>query len=138
MRLWIDECLSPLLVRRSSELGYEATCNRDRGLLGASDRGILEQVRHEDFVLVTNNEADFVSLFGATELHCGLIVLPTRTRAGQLRLLDKVITWINDRSAQVGERPADWMLNRAVEVDDATERVQDYPLPGSPAGLEGA
>lgn len=138
MRLWIDECLSPLLVRRSSELGYEATCNRDRGLLGASDRTILEQVRHEDFVLVTNNEADFVSLFVATELHCGLIVLPTRTRADQLRLLDKVIARIEDRSAQAGERPADWMLNRAVEVDDATERVHDYPLPGSPPGREGA
>lgn len=54
LRPWIDECLSLLLVGRSSERGYEATYNRDRGPLGASDRTILKQVRDQDFVLLTN------------------------------------------------------------------------------------
>jgi hypothetical protein len=35
VKLWIDECLSPALVDLAHDLGYEATCTRDRGYLHA-------------------------------------------------------------------------------------------------------
>lgn len=40
MKLWIDECLTPTLVGRANDRGYWATCNRDRGLLGALDENL--------------------------------------------------------------------------------------------------
>jgi hypothetical protein len=34
-RLFLDDCLSPSLVGMAIDAGFEATCSRDRGLLGA-------------------------------------------------------------------------------------------------------
>jgi len=62
VKLWIDECLSPTLVKRANRRGYWATCNRDRDLLGASDSALHETVIGEEAVFVTNNESDFVAL----------------------------------------------------------------------------
>jgi predicted nuclease of predicted toxin-antitoxin system len=62
VKLWIDECLSPTLVKRANRRGYWATCNRDRDLLGASDSALHEIVIEEEAVFVTNNESDFVVL----------------------------------------------------------------------------
>lgn len=44
MKLWIDECLSPALVGEAQHHGFEATSNRDRGMLGAADPDLLERV----------------------------------------------------------------------------------------------
>ena len=55
MKLWFDEDLSPTLVQVANERGFEATCNRDRGLLGATDAELRAIVQAEGFVLVTDN-----------------------------------------------------------------------------------
>lgn len=44
VKLWIDECLSPALVGEAQRHGYEATCNRDRGMLGVADPSLLKRV----------------------------------------------------------------------------------------------
>jgi predicted nuclease of predicted toxin-antitoxin system len=80
VRLLIDECLSPELVQLAVDRGFECTCVRDRGLLGATDRKLVDFLREEDFTLVTENAADFRALFGAEELHAGLVYLNSRRR----------------------------------------------------------
>jgi len=54
LKLWIDECLSPTLVTAANSLGYDVTCNRDRGMLGALDSELYATASVADFTLVTN------------------------------------------------------------------------------------
>ena len=129
MKFWIDECLTPALVGHAHSHGYDATCTRDRGQLGISDDELLALAVSEEFVFVTNNHADFVGLCANAELHTGLVVLPQRQRDAQLPLLSDAIAHIERHAAQASEAPADWMLNRVVEVDDESEACRDMPLP---------
>jgi hypothetical protein len=129
VKFWIDECLTPALVAHAHPHGYEATCTRDRGQLGTRDDELLALAVGEEFVFVTNNHADFVGLCTNAELHTGLIVLPQRPRDAQLPLFSDAIAHIERHAAQAGEAPADWMLNRVVEVDDESEACRDIPLP---------
>jgi predicted nuclease of predicted toxin-antitoxin system len=52
MKLWIDEDLSPSLVDVAHAHGLDATCSRDRGLLGGSDLEVLRRCIDEDRTLV--------------------------------------------------------------------------------------
>jgi len=130
VKLWIDECLSPALVGEAQSHGYEATCNRDRGMLGVVDPHLLERVVAESFVLVTNNEADFVTLCASSAVHGDLVVLSQGRRDKQRRWLEAALAHIEERATSTGEAPADWMLNRVVEVDARSDTCTDYPLPG--------
>jgi predicted nuclease of predicted toxin-antitoxin system len=79
-RFLIDECLSPDLVQVAIDAGFECTCVRDRGLLGARDEYLMMFLLKEDFTLVTENAADFLALFKDQELHPGLICLASGIR----------------------------------------------------------
>jgi predicted nuclease of predicted toxin-antitoxin system len=57
MRFFIDEDLSPALVLPCREAGYEATCSRDRGMLGMSDREVAALCLEEERVLVPTTRA---------------------------------------------------------------------------------
>ena len=92
------------------------------------DDELLALAVSEEFVFVTNNHADFVGLCTNTELHTGLVVLPQRPRDAQLPLFSDAIAHIERHAAQASESPADWMLNRVVEVDDESEACRDIPL----------
>ncbi len=129
MKLWVDECLSPTLVERANRRGYWATCNRDRGLLGASDAVLHEIVIGEEAVFVTNNESDFVALCREVDLHTGLLILPqTDRREAQWPLIDAALDYIEEKTETAGESTADWMLNRQVEVGpDGRVRHGDLP-----------
>ena len=63
MKLWFDEDLSPTLVQVANERGFQATCNRDRGVLGAKDAVLRRLVQAEGFVLVTDNATDFRPMY---------------------------------------------------------------------------
>jgi predicted nuclease of predicted toxin-antitoxin system len=130
VKLWIDECLSPALVGQAHGRGYEATCTRDRGQLGLPDDELIVLAVDEGFAFVTNNHADFRSLCASAELHAGLVILPQGRRDDQRRWLDRAIAHIERRAADSGESPADWMLNRVVDVDPDTEACIDAVLPG--------
>jgi predicted nuclease of predicted toxin-antitoxin system len=100
VKLWIDECLSPTLVGRANRRGYWATCNRDRDLLGASDKALHKRVIDEEAVFVTNDEADFVALYRRVDLHTGLLILPqTNRREAVWPLLDAALDYI-ERAAK--------------------------------------
>ncbi len=93
------------------------------------DDELLALAVGEEFVFVTNNHADFIGLCTNAELHTGLIVLPQRPRDAQLPLFSDAIAHIERHAAQARETPADWMLNRVVEIDDESEACRDVPLP---------
>ena len=95
------------------------------------DDELLALAVSEEFVFVTNNHADFVGLCANAELHTGLVVLPQRPRDAQLPLFSEVIAHIEHQATQATEAPADWMLNRVVEVDDESGACRDIPLPTS-------
>jgi len=118
VRLWFDEDLSPTLVQIAHELGFEATCNRDRGVLGISDARLRQLVHSEGFVLVTDNASDFRSMYGRDDVHPGLIVVPARYgRASQQTLTRDVISWIVNAALESSHTTADYMLDRLVEID---------------------
>jgi predicted nuclease of predicted toxin-antitoxin system len=118
LKLWIDECLSPTLVKRANRRGLWATCNRDRNLLGELDEKLYPVVLDEEAVFVTNNESDFLALSREAGLHSGLIVLPQgNRREAQWLLFDQAVDHITTTAKGAGETPADWMVNRYVEVD---------------------
>jgi hypothetical protein len=129
VKLWIDECLSPALVGQAHDCGYEATCTRDRGRLGLPDEELIVLAVDEGFAFVTNNHADFRGLCASAELHAGLVVLPQGLRDDQRRWLGQAIAHIERRATESGEPPADWMLNRVVEVDPDSDVCTDAVLP---------
>lgn len=129
MKLWIDEDLSPSLVDVAHRNSLDATCNRDRGLLGRSDAEVLRHCIDEDRTLVTNNYGDFRRLCETHSVHPGLIVLPTPSRDAQQQLLGIALAHIERRAKlSGGADPGEFMINRVVEVDE--EGVcADFPLP---------
>jgi predicted nuclease of predicted toxin-antitoxin system len=129
VRLWFDEDLSPTLVRVAHELGFEGTCNRDRGVLGISDATLRKLVQREKFVLVTDNASDFRPMYVRDDVHPGLIVVPAgHGRARQQTLTRDVITWVANAALQSDQDAADYMLNRLVEIDQHGS-VTSYELP---------
>jgi hypothetical protein len=129
VKLWVDECLSPTLVERANRRGYWATCNRDRSLLGVPDRALHKTVIDEEAVFVTNDEADFVALYRQVYLHTGLLILPqAEGREALWPLFDVALDYIERRAKTEDETPAEWMLNKRVEVDlDSSIRHVDLP-----------
>jgi predicted nuclease of predicted toxin-antitoxin system len=131
VKLWIDECLTPTLVARANHRGYWATCNRDRDLLGVTDKNLHELVIDEEAVFVTNDEADFVALYRQVDLHTGLLILPQTDRREALwPLLDAALDYIEQKADAAGEATAEWMLNKRVEVNPSGKATHD-DLPGA-------
>ena len=124
MKLFIDECLSPNLARWLNDTGeHEAVHPRDVGRLGEGDHTVLARCLEEDRTIVTENAGDFLKLIGSTELHPGLIILPSLTHDETLRLLQTAIAFLQQR----GE-PADVIVNHVLEVDQ-DGAVALYELP---------
>jgi predicted nuclease of predicted toxin-antitoxin system len=129
MKLWIDEDLSPSLVDVAHRHGLDATCNRDRSLLGRSDMKVLRHCIDEDRTLVTNNFGDFRRLCEAQAAHPGLIVLPTPSRETQQQLLHFALVHIERQTELTGAAdPGEFMINRVVEVSE-NGGCADFPLP---------
>lgn len=132
MKLWFDEDLSPRLVQVANQHGLEATCNRDRGVLGITDLGLCELAQRGDFVLVTDNGTDFRRLLGTVELHPGLILIPgSAGLARQRQAAAQVIEWVQGAAHEANQTAADFMVNRLVQIDE-TGRVtaSELPRPG--------
>lgn len=131
MKLWIDEDLSPSLVDVAHRCGLDATCNRDRALLGRSDAEVLRHCIDEDRTLVTNNLGDFRRLCERRAVHPGLIVLPTPSREEQQQLLGIALAYIEEQTTlRTAADRGEFMINRVVEVSE-TGSCADYPLPAS-------
>lgn len=129
MRLWFDEDLSPTLVQMANERGFDATCNRDRGVLGRKDPQLRQLVQSEEYVFVTDNASDFRPMYERDEVHPGLVVMPAEvTRERQQQLVGTLISWIMTAAAADQQSPADFMVNKLVEVNNEGGcTVRDIP-----------
>lgn len=124
MRLFIDECLSPVLAQRLNASGLHAALHpRDYARLGEPDHVVLRRCIDENRTIVTENARDFRKLVGETEIHPGLIILPAVGREPSWNLLQAAISAIEAR----GE-PDRTMINMVVEVTLSGE-VSFHPLP---------
>jgi predicted nuclease of predicted toxin-antitoxin system len=129
MKLWVDEDLSPSLVDVAHRHGLDATCNRDRALLGRSDIDVRQRCIDEDRTLVTNNYGDFRRLYETSSVHPGLIVLPTSRRQVQQQQLSMALAHIERQAELSGAADrGEFMINRVVEVDE-DGLCADFPLP---------
>ncbi|MGO9956261.1 MAG: DUF5615 family PIN-like protein [Solirubrobacteraceae bacterium] len=118
MKLWFDESLSPTLVQVAHEHGLDATCNRDRGVVGHKDAQLRSPVQSQGDVLVTDNASDFRPMYTRDDIHPGLIAIPARDgRARQHQLTHAVIAWIADAAPESGQTSAEFMINKLVEID---------------------
>ena len=124
MKLFIDECLSPKLATRLNETGrHDAIHPLHVGWRGEPDHRVLQRCVAEDRTIVTENARDFRRLIGKTEIHPGLIILPSIDREGTWRLLEKAIAFLESQG-----NPADVIVNHVVEID-ASGAFSLQPLP---------
>lgn len=128
VRFFIDENLSPSLVRICNDAGFDATCSRDRRRLGDEDPSVAELCFEEERVCVTVNAGDFRQLAEHNGLHAGLVTMPSARGERQRELMAAAITAVLDLAAAAGEEPAAFMINRVLEVEaDGTWAVYDLP-----------
>jgi predicted nuclease of predicted toxin-antitoxin system len=123
VRFLVDECLSVELVTVAAEAGYEAHHVAHVGKAGWKDWNVLRHACENDFVLVTNNAADFRKLYPEQPLHAGLVILiPNVTADLQKRLFGRAV----GKLTEYGEP-----INHVLEVDIDGEEVifELYELP---------
>ncbi len=98
-------------------------------MLGVRDENLHPIVLAEERVFFTNNESDFVDLCEATEVQTGLVIIAdVGSRTTQQELFHAVIDYIERQAETSGEPPADWMLNKRVEIAaDGSARHEDLP-----------
>ena len=80
-------------------------------------------------MLLTNNESDFRALTREEGIHPGLIVLPQRTRAGQVSMLTAVLDFIERSCIAASLSAASWMTNKVIEYHDLSDTMTAYDWP---------
>lgn len=76
VKLLVDENLSPFVAETlRREDGLDVVHVRDRGLLEADDRMVLDRAYAEDRIVVTCNVEEFVRFARAREVHPGLVLV---------------------------------------------------------------
>lgn len=126
VKFFIDECISPALSRHLNETGHHDSVHpRDRGRLGDPDHAVFSRANAEDRIIVTENAEDFRKLAGSVQMHNGVIILPSTTRAEALRLMDEVIAHLIGLDAQ---RPQDLLVNSVLTITVVGEiRIDRLP-----------
>lgn len=78
-KLLLDEHLSSGIAHRLTDLGFDVTSARDRGLLGAEDWDLMEWCGHEGRAICTRNVPDFrrehERYLARGEIHFGIVTV---------------------------------------------------------------
>jgi predicted nuclease of predicted toxin-antitoxin system len=126
MKFIIDEDLSPRVARYlCQEFCLDAIAVRDRGLLGATDCGVLDYAFNEDRILVTANIRDFEKLAGAAEIHAGIVLIQEGDllAAEQIELMATVVRVLQAEIARGKD-----LVNRVVYISiSGTARFENLP-----------
>jgi predicted nuclease of predicted toxin-antitoxin system len=121
VKLLLDENLSPASAAALRADGEDVVHVRERGLLGSTDRDVLDRAFDEDRVLVTANIGDFRKLVAARELHAGVVLVLDAglRRDEQLEVLRRVIAELK----AIGD-----LTNRALTVElDGGFHIEEVP-----------
>jgi predicted nuclease of predicted toxin-antitoxin system len=124
-KLLLDENLSQQIAVRLRPEGVDAVHVRDRGLLEASDMGVLACSFREDRMLVTSNVDDFVRLARAVQVHPGLVLIEQGSllRDEQMEVVRRALALIEAELAG-GED----MVNRVFRIwADLTYAFEELP-----------
>jgi predicted nuclease of predicted toxin-antitoxin system len=106
VRFLVDECLSVELVTIAAEAGYEAHHLAHVGKAGWKDWNVLGHACENDFVLVTNNAADFRKLYAEEPLHAGLVILiPNVTADLQKQLFSRAVGKLTEYGEPINRWP---------------------------------
>jgi predicted nuclease of predicted toxin-antitoxin system len=126
MKFIIDEDISPRVARYlCQEFCFDAIAVRDRGLLGATDREVLDYAFKEDRILVTANIRDFEKLASAAELHAGIVLMldGDLRAAEQIEVISTVVRAIQSE-IDIGKD----LVNRVLYISiDGTARFENLP-----------
>lgn len=126
VKLLLDENLSPQVADRlCKEDGIDACGVRDRGLLEATDAGVLDRAFAEDRILVTKNVDDFDKLARSRELHAGIILIEDGDlhRDEQLQVVRTAVAAIRSRTD---------MVNCVMRIPvEGTPVFEEVPTPGN-------
>lgn len=123
MRFLIDECLHESLAEVAHAVGFDATHVNHLGLSGKPDWALAERIVKDDFTFVTNNQVDFIRLFGGMEIHAGLIVIvPNVAPVLQRALFSAALQYLAGKE----------LINSVLEVTirGGIVRCAEYRLPG--------
>jgi len=95
LKLYLDEDLSPRVVRLLCERGLDATGAHEVGQAGRSDLEQLRYAAREGRSLVTRNVADFLELvrqlINRQESHAGILLIPASFRGDEFAILADAI-----------------------------------------------
>jgi predicted nuclease of predicted toxin-antitoxin system len=126
MKFLIDEDISPIVARILCEqLLVDAIAVRDRGLLGISDREVLEYAFNEERIIITANIKDFEKFAQVAEVHAGIVFIKEGylLRKEQVKICIEAVTFIQ----QEFEAGKD-MINRVLYISiDGTKKLAIFP-----------
>jgi predicted nuclease of predicted toxin-antitoxin system len=129
VKFLIDECLSPELVALARARGFhESTHVTWLGMRSRDDWAIVRRAVEEDFVLVTNNTADFRALYKREEIHAGVVCLNVAPGLMEREIQASLFLLALDRLGDVE------LLNEVLEVTltaDSMVLVERYALRSS-------
>ena len=126
MKFLIDEDISPSIARILCEqLLVDAVAVRDRGLLGVSDREVLEYAFSEDRIVVTANIEDFEAFANATEVHAGIVFIQEGDllRNEQIKICFAAVEFIQQEIAAGRD-----MVNQVLYISiDGSKKLETLP-----------
>lgn len=118
----IDECLHTSLIQLAHAAGHAADHVTHLGLGGAKDWELMDTVLERDYTFVTNNRADFLTLYNRAPVHAGLVIIvPNVMPIRQQELFQAALDHIGQ-----GE-----IVNAVLELEYRSSRIEcrEYPLP---------
>ncbi|NEP10437.1 MAG: hypothetical protein F6K14_09505 [Symploca sp. SIO2C1] len=126
MKFLIDEDISPSVARTLCEqMLIDAVAVRDRGLLGASDREVLEYAFNEDRIVITANVQDFEKFARSVEVHAGVVLIQEGDllRKEQLKICLEAVALIQQEITAARD-----MINRVLYISiDGTKKLETLP-----------
>jgi predicted nuclease of predicted toxin-antitoxin system len=114
VRFLIDECLTPERVAVANDRGHGAQHVAHLQMPGTKDWDVASHAWKNEYVMVTNNRADYRALYERRELHSGLVVvIPNVRRERQRQFFSAALDYLDE----AGEP-----INQVLEIDSRMMR----------------
>jgi len=135
----IDECLSVGLVAVAKARGHHADHVAHLGKSGWQDWNLVPFALANDYVLVTNNRADFLTRYAKLDVHNGLIIIiPNLKRADQNRLFDRALDVVSELTEAWSTRSSRYLLTAACMFANGRAATTIQATSQIPTGTERA